>query len=278
VAPAEALVALPRLDGSPMQCAIGTSFAAPVAAGLAAFAIEAGGNHGKFLASWPEALRAITMASATQSVEGSRSRELMGEESNGTNIRRIPLNLPSVSSPGDRSSVLYTSDDYDGVGLVSARGMKRIAESETGTGLVLENALLSRFNSSGDYFRSWNVTLPPNPNKRLRIVLAWSGIVDVRSPQFTTDPGASNSRLDSDLDLYIVDRLSGLGLRGQSFWVGTSISFDNSYEVVDIPLLTSHGVQIRVKRYERTTGLPTRQPLALEPFAIAWYTYEPASE
>lgn len=167
----------------------GTSMAAPQVAGLAALLIDRSSS----LNSWPEATRAIMMASATHSIED-----------------------PSIIVRGQ-------GDLRDGAGAINADLADRVAQhrgSATGPCYVScwwgESITNSNFPVDTDLERIFYAT----QGDLIRVATAWWSHADTPGNDYSFD------RLDTDLDLRI------RAPNGQYISGASSLSFDNNYEMV----------------------------------------------
>jgi hypothetical protein len=168
----------------------GTSYSVPQVAGLGALLV----HRNSSLSSWPEASRAIIMASATHNITG-------------------PTNI----SPGQ--------DLYDGAGAINALFADNAAQTrnysstdpcvgscwwgESTSGLAQGNYMYR-------YFRA-------TAGERIRVAISWWSNPDSPGNNYSFD------RLDTDLDLRIQCCDGNYGLVPGAF----SASWDNNYELVD---------------------------------------------
>lgn len=168
------------------QNASGTSMASPMAAGTAALLIQ----RSPSLASWPEGVKAILMASAAHNIEGA-----------------------------SRLS------EFDGAGGLVSDWADNIARGVNGTW------------GARSYTCSTTTpldvaTMSLTAGVRTRVAIAWD--TDPAYASYTTKPGA-------DLDLRI--------LNSGGATVASSLSFDNTYEIVDFTPSASGSYRIRVNRH-----------------------------
>lgn len=169
----------------------GTSFASPAVVGTVALLqeVEAG------LTVWPEGVRAVLLAGATQNVTGG----LWGED------------------------IEDEIDAHDGAGALNAEESVQIASH-----WVVRNSVAIRrgwdadimsdccdFDENGDSIFSYSVQVPNTGGTHVKVALAWDSKVD--SAPFT-------SELAMDLDLKIYE--------GNTL-IASSQTFDNSYEIVE---------------------------------------------
>jgi hypothetical protein len=211
----------------------GTSLAAPVVAGTIACMIERNTN----LAGWPEAIKAIVMATSDCNVSG------------------VLLNLTD------------STDDRDGMGEVNAARAVTLSNpanyrspgASAATGGHAYGYMNFTSNFTGNVFQStWNVRT--DGGGRLHLVFTWDATTSCTDPNVPST--CTGGGPDADLNLYLY-RASDNAL------VATSTSFDNNYEVFAGRMLTpntNYRLEIR-KASTRTAG--THYALAWAPFAPA---------
>lgn len=176
----------------------GTSFSAPAVAGLAADLMQVHTS----LRVFPESVKALIMAGATDNVEGAAGLS-----------------------------------EYDGAGGVNAF---------TSYTSVINNRYTWRYVVPSSFDANRNIAIPlgwVNAGQRVKVALVWDS---TPTSDYLTDP------LKADLDLFV----SG---PTQQFY---SVSWDNSYEVVDFTAASSGNFVINVHNY-RFDGLN-------EYVAVAW--------
>jgi Subtilase family len=167
----------------------GTSCATPVAASIAALLM----SHNPSLKIWPEAIRAIMLATANY-------------------------------QGADGADYSLTSDGADGVGMLNAQyGMWTAGRRETGTTSQFrahDYGSMSASSFSGGFFtKSWKAQTYTT-SSRIRVALTWNSKVTASSS------GAPiSSVLDADLDLWIYDPDGNLVVFGSSW--------DSSFEFVE---------------------------------------------
>jgi subtilisin family serine protease len=191
--------------GNDPQTWTGTSFANSQVAGLAALLI----NRNYNLTVWPEASRAIIMASATHNIEGL-----------------------SIITRGQ-------GDLKDGAGAINADLADTIAQTRMLTsgpcysscwwGIDTNN---TSFPIGSNLVRTFHVD---NTTNLVRVAIVWWANADTPTNNY------SFSRLDTDLDLSVYDP------DGQ--WVTLSVSFDNNYEMVEFSAWKPGDYQIVVYKY-----------------------------
>lgn len=168
----------------------GTSFAAPQVAGLGALLI----HRNSSLSSWPEASRAIIMASATHNITGT-------------------TNIPQGQ------------DLYDGAGAINALFADDAAQNRnySPSDPCIGSCWWGAFTSSlaqGDYmYRYFRATA----GERIRVAISWWSNADSPGNNYSFD------RLDTDLDLG-VQCCDGTYNWVTGAW---SASWDNNYELLD---------------------------------------------
>jgi hypothetical protein len=183
----------------------GTSYSVPQVAGLGALLV----HRNSSLSSWPEASRAIIMASATHNITG-------------------PTNI----SPGQ--------DLYDGAGAINALFADNAAQTrnysstdpcvgscwwgESTSGLAQGNYMYR-------YFRA-------TAGERIRVAISWWSNPDSPGNNYSFD------RLDTDLDLRIQCCDGNYGLVPGAF----SASWDNNYELVDFNATQTGLYRIAVRK------------------------------
>lgn len=168
----------------------GTSCATPVAASIAALLM----SHNPSLRIWPEAIRAIMLATA--------------------NYQRA-----------DGADYSTTSDGADGVGMLNAQYGRWTAGVRETTSKPQFRAhdygLMGASDFSGGFFvKSWKAQTYTT-NSRIRVALTWNSKVTASANGTPT-----SSVLDADLDLWIFDPDGNLLLTTGSSW-------DSSFEFVE---------------------------------------------
>lgn len=175
----------PNFNCNNAEIGSGTSFSAPAVAGLAADLIQARPS----LRVYPESVKALILAGATDNVEGA----------------------PALS-------------EKDGAGGVNAL---------TSYTSVVNNRYTWRYVVPSSFDVSRNITIDVgwvNAGQRVKVALAWDS---TPTSDYLTDP------LKADLDLYVYGPTQSL----------YSVSWDNSYEVVDFTAAASGNFQIKVHSY-----------------------------
>ncbi len=195
----------------------GTSFSSPMVAGAAAAIV----NYNEALGDWPEALRAILMATANQNVDGP------------------VLNLND------------TTDDKDGAGEVNEFTAVYLANSgnelpqgnteDTATRFGYHKKIISDTDFSPDFPREYRykfyVKSPADTTATIRAVLTWDSTAVCSDGDNETT--CSDDNLDCDLDLRVYDTQTGEQ-------VAHSTSWNNSYEFVQFQGEAGHVYRIDI--------------------------------
>lgn len=192
--------------GNNLVIGTGTSYAAPQVAGLAALLIDRNGT----LSAWPEAIRAIIMASATHNIVG-------------------PTGIP------------IGQELRDGAGAINAAFADDIAQNRntSPTTPCEESCWWSSGTSDvpeGDYlYRYFNATA----GQYIRVAISWWSRSDSPGNDYSFD------RLDTDLHLG-VQYFTG----SQWEWVpgAWSASWDNNYELVEFVATETGSYRIAVQK------------------------------
>ena len=195
----------------------GTSFAAPAVAGCTALIQQVDG----VLRSWPEGCRAILLASANRN--------------------------PSGGSWG--SDLTAHVDAADGSGALDGLAAVHIAQSrrhrdDPGTRRGWDVGTLRTADFDGNRMSTfvYRVTVPPKlllPT--VKVALAWDSEVYLNVPIFGQ---ILTSALKVDFDLLVTDTNGNL--------VGSSSSYDNSYEIAEFAAAPGHSYDIRIRRWSGT--------------------------
>lgn len=193
----------------------GTSGASPIVAGIAADLME----KNTALNGWPEAVRAIMMATAHEDIEGGQL-------------------------------VLGGSDDKDGAGEIDGVVALTIGDANykyNGNSNIIghDYFTMSRdtgWDQNGDHDNEYFVSA--STNSRLRVVIAWDS-----NPSCTTNPYTCTSgsdTLDADIDLKIYNQGGSV--------VGSSASASNAWEFIDIPVDSGMAYKIVIHKYSFTSS------------------------
>ncbi len=211
----------------------GTSFATPIVAGTLACMLEANPNLG----AWPEAQKAIVMATADCNRDG------------------VLLNLTDATDDKDGAGLLNTSR---AVTLAQNANLRTSASPASVRGHAYGS--MDFFSSGGNFAgsifsQSFNVVT--DGGGRLSVVLTWdatSSCTNVNEPTTCTGLGP-----DSDLNLFLF-RAS------DNTFVASSTSFDNNYEALIGRMLSPNtAYRIEIRR-----GLTVR---ANTYYSLAWDSF-----
>lgn len=211
--------------------ATGTSMAAPQVSGAAAQLL----HQNPTLRGWPEVLRSILMASATETVDGfilslmdgSDDRDGAGE-----------LSVSNALIVGHPSALAYPHNTP----LPSGHHYRTMTESANPAGSTV-----------GPFY-----VRTPYAGKRVRVVVSWGAEVDCSNP---IDPATCGEpMLDADIDLYIYDH------SGHETYSWTAI---NNYEFIDIPIEANETYTILVRVYD---WFQTSHPSKRTYMGLAWHT------
>jgi Subtilase family len=189
-----------NIDTLDMSGIDGTSFAAPVVAGVSALLQGIQG----LLKITPEACRAIIFASAGRRVKDYAGHTWSNDRGAGT-------------------------DSKDGVGMVDAEAAVKIARNQvrpddpirTGGGWDARQLDPKQLDDIGRTKYSYKVRTPANQNMTFRATLAWNSMV-------TSSSGGTpqNMKLSTNLNLWVFNTTTKQP-------AGYSATFDNSYEIVE---------------------------------------------
>lgn len=213
VAPAYDLL----IDSTPYVCGNGTSWSTAIVAGVAAQLIE----NNSSLAGWPEAIRAILMATSDETVDG------------GT------LSL----SDG--------TDDRDGAGEINAEMANRLAGSGNkmnGSNTACERGfdygtITNSDPATGDYYSEVYRAKTTSSGKRIRIVLTWDGTATCTDPTDKTTCSGSGPDADFDLEVFRNGNL-----------VYSSLSALNTFEFIEFAADANETYEVKIKAYSWTSG------------------------
>ncbi|NJO14492.1 MAG: S8/S53 family peptidase [Thioploca sp.] len=188
----------------------GTSFASPAVAGTVALLQEVDST----LKTWPEANRAILLASATLNVSGSTWYNDIG----------------SIDAH-DGSGALNTEEAVE---IAGVRQSQNNSASRRGWDVGLLDD--SKFDDYEPVF-SYSVQVPSSGSTHVKVALAWDSKVGL--DPITSEP--NSSELVTDFDLYIYDEEYNL--------VGYSGSYDNSYEIAEFDGIADETYTIKIYRF-----------------------------
>ncbi|MBM4387495.1 MAG: S8 family serine peptidase [Deltaproteobacteria bacterium] len=182
------------IDGGSKTCMDGTSAAASIVAGTAALIMQ----KNSALSSWPEAMRAVIMASSWTNVDG-----------------------PALSfSDG--------TDDKDGIGQVNSAEAVDLADSANKVnggnparqkGFDYGTMYFPSSFPNNEYTEVYNIEVPPGGE--LQVALAWDATAACPRAENSNYDFCDSDRLDANLNLLLFE---GINL------IGSSSSYDNSYE------------------------------------------------
>ena len=207
-----------NIDADGTSCGDGTSYAAPIVAGISTHLVEKNSTH---MAPWPELQRAVLMATADENVDGSRLEQ-----------------LPDSST-----------DHRDGAGEVDARKAVDLASSsykKDGGNTACPKGfdmtfLQSSTTSASSYYSEEYKMKTTESGKRARVVITWDGTATCSNPATGTCSGATE---DANLDLVVT--------AGGSSWV--SDSADNTYEFLEFDVTAYVEYTIKIYVYDWTTS------------------------
>lgn len=191
----------------------GTSYAAPQVAGLTALLV----HRDPLLRFWPEAIKAIIMASATHNIAGPTTIVSgQGDLHDGAGAINAALADTIVQSRGDTIGPCY----------VSCWWGESLSNSNFPVGTELERNFYA------------------NRGDLIRVVIVWWANADAPSNDYSFD------RLDTDLDLR-VKYPDGQYVSGVN-----SLSFDNNYEMVEFiaPQTAVYKIAIRKVRADESSN------------------------
>jgi hypothetical protein len=193
----------------------GTSFAAPAAAGVVALLQDVD----PVLTSWPEGCRAIMLAAAGRNVRG------------GTWWQDVSAGVDGRDGAG-------AVDASAGVVIARQRRWRNSSASRHGWDVgTLSSSAIGR---DGLATFRYHIHVPPLLFvPRVKVALAWDSAVSV---VLNTLPFSSS--LTVDLDLSVRDS------HGRT--VGSSASWDNSYEIVEFPAKSGESYEIVIRRWSGT--------------------------
>jgi len=192
---------------------------------------------------WPEAKRAVILATAT------------GRADQGL--------LSSLSGAGDRKIGAGVVDAYQAADL----GQSSNAVSPSAVTAKGRTAFTATFASSfgADNYLTTKWKAHANSNGRLRVVIAWDATAVCPSGPAGS---CSSDTPDADFDLHLYQKTD-------TTWTTTgtmscaSSTWDSTYEVCDIPVLAGEDYLIGIMKYG-TSGSSTY-------LGVAWYTYQQPS-
>ncbi|MDP2271654.1 MAG: S8 family serine peptidase [Archangium sp.] len=215
----------------------GTSFAAPQVAAVAALVME----EAPYLRIWPEAVKAILMASATNPVF----------RTNGSGAGSIP-DFGEIRGVG----VQYMDDRKTGAGGLSAAAAVSVARGSSG------RVRYGMFSPAQPYGSVRESFILPTCRQRMRMVLAWSvsygcNFCSTDADDVENEPTNRASLLNANIIAY-----DSSGRR-----LGISRSIHNNYEIIDVP--TPSGQFVRLDVYGAAAGMrPEYYGLAMHCYSV----------
>ena len=229
-------------DGLTMS---GTSMASPAVTGSVALLQQTNST----LRIWPEAVRALLFAGSTRNV-ASHAGQLAG----GGDAADAPNTWWRDVSLGN--------DGFDGAGALNIDRSVLIARNRIGAspaprGWDIGRMTAASFDGRGYFTRTYQVPVSPLAISRphVKVALAWNST----ATQTATSPSAIYaSELELDLDLRVYDSAGNQ--------VAYSLSWDNSYEIVDFTAQPGETYTIKVHRWGSSPAG------AWSWFGIAWDT------
>lgn len=197
------------IDADNLGCGDGTSYAAPMVAGIASTMIRVNSSFSPY----PEVVRSILMTSA------------------GENVDSVQFDLHDGV------------DDRDGAGEVDAEialeltdSSRKVNGGNSAINLAHDFGTIYPADFTNDIYSEIYYAKTTAPDMRLRVVLSWDGTADCTSSKDSSTCGATT--LDADLDLRVHD---SLGVEVES-----SITVDNSYEFVEFAATANATYTIKI--------------------------------
>jgi hypothetical protein len=220
-----------NIDGAGLTMS-GTSAVPPQVAGTVAMMVARDGVF-RF---WPELQRATLMATATYRMD---EGILTGLSSGMTDQKGGSGALDSFYAVNLANPQYYNDPPQRGFYGRLVKGM----------------TFASDFDSNDIWTVTFGTNAMSNGSSRLRGVIAWDA-----TPGGCDSSGfnCTGSQLDADLDLWVYDDTAGT-------LVATSSTFDNSWEMVDIPATYGHQYTFKVKKYATYNTFTY--------IGVAWHTY-----
>ncbi len=207
----------------------GTEVSAPMVAGAAASILY----YNSGLKDWPEALRAILMATAEQNVDGP--------------VLDLNDSIDDKDGVGEVNELLATILADPGRELFQGNS----EDTATWLGYYKSTIYDSDFNAYGKYKYDFYVKNTTDRISTIRVVLTWDSTAVCSDA--TNETTCSEDTLDCDLDLHVYDAETGEG-------VALSSSWDNSYEFVQFQGKPYHVYRIEILK--ESFNRPTYMALA----------------
>lgn len=238
----------------------GTSFASPLVAGAAALLQ---GEH-SLLKIWPEAVRALLLAGAIRNIP---THPAVTSELAYLNSESGPAINPNMASGTWWADLLAHKDGFDGAGALNVKESLQVAQERWNGSPSLEGWDIGEINDDSfdaRHILSTSYQIPTLTSASdIRVALAWDNPLPNELKAITDQYGIMALMsihampLFYDLDVIVEDQDGNL--------VSESLSFDNSYEIVDFRGEVGNSYTIRV---QRAGGLKLRDTSVK--FGIAW--------
>jgi len=211
----------------------GTSMASPAVVGSVALLQQ---NQG-ILKIWPEGVRALLLTGSMVNVPRHDGRNEDG---------RLVTDAPDTWW----NDVRLGRDGFDGAGAMNINRSVLISNhrtlgntASTVRGWDIGTMVQSGLDSRNFARRTYSVTVPAGVGPRtLRVGLAWNSAAAV-APILPEIFSASVLAMDLDIRVFEV------GNKGVLTQVGSSLSYDNSYEVADVPVKSGKSYVIKIHRW-----------------------------
>ncbi len=215
----------------------GSSAATAMVSGTAAL-LSSGSLNG-----WPEAKRAIIIATAT-----GRADQGLISTVPGAGDRRIGAGEIDAYQAADLGQAVYAAAPS----AVAAKGHAAMT-ADFASSFGADGYLTTKWKAHADY------------SGRLRVVIAWDATAVCPSG---TGAACTSETIDADFDLHLYKKTDGTWTPDGTFACGSS-SWDSAWELCDIPVLAGEDYLIAVRKYS-TTGTYTY-------LGVAWYLYKQPS-
>jgi hypothetical protein len=216
----------------------GTSFSSPATVGSVALLQE----KQSILKIWPEGVRALLLAGSLTNVP---SHSGVDEDGN-----------PAADAPNTWwKDVSAGRDGFDGAGALNIDRSVKIAGHRTGRtgasevrGWDIGKYVNASFNTTTNFaLKTYTVKVPAKASDKsmLRVALAWNSRATATNIGWFWPELIFASNLTMDLDIRVYE----VGAAGALTQVGRSLSYDNSYEVADVPVKPGKTYVIKVHRW-----------------------------